>query len=99
MLQSFYNSLYLIVCLLLAVAVVAALIRSITAKNIISRYIGINMLTTCILAVICVLTLLFKENYLPDIALIYSLLSCIAAILLSKIYINLFKKNNKGGKE
>lgn len=98
MIEQAYSYLYIAVCICLGVAVIATLIRSITAKTIIGRFIGINMLTTIVLIVICILTLFFKESYLPDIALIYALLSCIAVILLSKIYINLFKKD-KGGKK
>ncbi len=98
MIEQAYSYLYIAVCICLGIAIIATLIRSITAKTIIGRFIGINMLTTIVLVVICILTLFLKETYLPDIALIYALLSCIAVILLSKIYINLFRKN-KGGKK
>ncbi len=98
MIEQAYSYLYIAVCICLGIAIIATLVRSITAKTIIGRFIGINMLTTIVLIVICILTLFFKESYLPDIALIYALLSCIAVILLSKIYINLFKKD-KGGKK
>ncbi len=98
MIEQAYSYLYIAVCICLGVAIIATLIRSITAKTIIGRFIGINMLTTITLIIICILTLFLKESYLPDIALIYALLSCIAVVLLSKIYINLFKKN-EGGKK
>ncbi|MBO5944428.1 MAG: sodium:proton antiporter [Clostridia bacterium] len=98
MIEQAYSYLYLAVCICLGIAVVATLIRSITAKTIIGRFVGVNMLTTIILIVICILTLFLKESYLTDVALIYALLSCISVILLSKIYINLFKKDN-GGEE
>lgn len=98
MLEQAYSYLYIAVCICLGIAIIATLIRSITAKTIIGRFIGINMLTTITLIIICILTLFLKESYLPDIALIYVLLSCIAVVLLSKIYINLFKKN-EGGKK
>ena len=48
-----------------------------------------------VLIVICILSVFLKEGYLTDVALIYALLSCISVILLSKTYINLFKKDNK----
>lgn len=98
MIEQAYSYLYIAVCICLGIAIIATLIRSITAKTIIGRFIGINMLTTIVVIVICILTLFLKESYLPDIALIYVLMSCIAVILLSKIYINLFQKN-KGGKK
>ena len=40
---------------------------------------------------------IFKEAYLPDVAIVFALLSCIAVMLLCKIYINLFEKK-QGGK-
>lgn len=98
MIEQAYSYLYLAVCICLGIAIIATLIRSITAKTIIGRFIGVNMLNTIILIVICILTLFLKESYLTDVALIYALLSCISVILLSKIYINLFKKDN-GGEE
>ena len=98
MLEQAYSYLYLAVFVGLGIAIIAALIRSITAKTIIGRFIGVNILTTIILIVICILTLFLNEGYLPDIALIYALLSCIVVVLLSKIYINLFKKDNGGEK-
>lgn len=98
MIEQAYSYLYIAVCICLGIAVIATLVRSITAKTIIGRFIGINMLTTIVIIIICILTVFLKETYLPDVALIYALLSCIAVILLSKIYINLFK-SSKGGKK
>ena len=98
MIEQAYSYLYIAVCICLGIAVIASIIRSISAKTIIGRFIGINIVTTIVLIMICILALFLKEAYLPDIALIYALLSCIAVILLSKIYINLFKKD-EGGKK
>ena len=98
MLEQAYLYLFIAVCICLGIAIIATLIRSITAKTIIGRFVGVNMLTTIVLIVICILTLFLKESYLTDVALIYALLSCISVILLSKIYINLFKKDNGGEK-
>ena len=95
MLEQAYSYLYLAVCICLGAAVFATLIRSITAKTVIGRFVGVNMLTTIVLIVICILSLFLKEGYLTDVALIYALLSCISVILLSKTYTNLFKKDNK----
>ena len=98
MLEQAYSYLFIAVCICLGIAIIATLIRSITAKTIIGRFVGVNMLTTIVLIVICILTLFLKESYLTDVALIYALLSCISVILLSKIYVNLFKKDNGGEK-
>lgn len=98
MLEQAYSYLYIAVFIGLGIAIIASLIRSITSKTVIGRFIGVNILTTIIVIVICILTLFFKESYLTDVALIYTLISCISVIILSKIYINLFKKDNGGEK-
>ena len=95
MLQDAYNILYISVLIILGIASLVAMIRSIIGKTIINRFIGINILTTLIAVVICVLALFLDESYLPDIAIVYVMLSCIAVMLLNKLYINLFRKSSK----
>ena len=92
--ENAYTILYTAVLVVLALACVVAMIRSITGKTIINRFIGINILTTLVSIIVCVLALFLNESYLPDVAVVYVLLSCIAVMLLNKIYINLFRKNN-----
>ena len=67
MLEQAYLYLFIAVCICLGIAIIATLIRSITAKTIIGRFVGVNMLTTIVLIVICILTLFLKESYLTDI--------------------------------
>lgn len=98
MLEQAYSILYITVLIGLAVAAFAAMIRSIVSKTMINRFIGVNILTTVIVIIISVLSLFLKESYLPDVAIVFALLSCIAVMILCKIYINLFEKN-QGGKE
>ncbi|MBO7179614.1 MAG: hypothetical protein J6V78_04675 [Clostridia bacterium] len=97
MLEQAYSILFISVLICLGIAAFVALIRSITGKTMINRFIGTNILSTITLIAICVLAILFKESYLPDIAIVFALLSCIAVMLLCKIYINLFEKK-QGGK-
>lgn len=95
MLHEAYNILYISVLIILGIASLVAMIRSVTGKTMINRFIGINILTTLIAVVICVLALFLNESYLPDIAVVYVMLSCIATMLLNKLYINLFRKNGR----
>ena len=97
MLEQAYQILFLSVLVALALAALISLIRTITGKLIADRFIGINMLTTIVVMAICVLSLLFDEAYLADVALIYVLLSFLVVMLLCKIYINLFY--HKGGRK
>lgn len=98
MLEQAYSILFTVVLVCLGIAAFIALIRSITGKTMINRFIGTNILSTITLIAICVLAILFKEAYLPDVAIVFALLSCIAVMLLCKIYINLFEKK-QGGKK
>ena len=98
MVEQAYKILFVTVLIGLAVAAFFVMIRSIVAKTMINRFIGINILTTVTLIMICVLAVFFKENYLPDVSIVYALLSCIAVMLLCKIYINLFERKKGGNK-
>lgn len=98
MIEQAYSILFSAVLVCLGIAAFITLIRTITGKTLINRFIGTNILSTITLIAICVLAILFKEAYLPDIAIVFALLSCIAVMLLCKIYINLFEKK-QGGKK
>lgn len=98
MLEQAYSILFTTTLILIGIAAFFALIRSITGKTMINRFIGTNILSTITLIAICILSVLFKESYLPDVAIVFALLSCIAVMLLCKIYINLFEKK-QGGKK
>lgn len=98
MIEQAYSILFSVVLVCLGIAAFITLIRTITGKTLINRLIGTNILSTITLIAICVLAILFKEAYLPDIAIVFALLSCIAVMLLCKIYINLFEKK-QGGKK
>lgn len=98
MIEQAYSILFSVVLVCLGIAAFITLIRTITGKTLINRFIGTNILSTITLIAICVLAILFKEAYLPDIAIVFALLSCIAVMLLCKIYINLFEKK-QGGKK
>ena len=98
MIEQAYSILFTVVLICLGIAAFISLIRTITGKTMINRFIGINILTTITIIAICILAILFKEAYLPDVAIVFALLSCIAVMLLCKIYINLFEKK-QGGKK
>ena len=99
MLDTAYSYLYISVLILLGIAMLIAIIRSITGKTIVNRFIGINILTTLVAIAICLLCLFLKESYLSDVALVFVMLSCIAVMLLNKLYINLFQKKQSDEKE
>lgn len=95
MIDTAYRILYISVLVCLGVAIIAQLIRSITGKLTIDRFVGINLITTTTVLAIGVLSMFLGENYLPDIMIVYVVLSFLALMILCRLYINLYGK--KGG--
>lgn len=85
-----YQILYFSALIMLGLMIIITLIRTITGKLHVDRIIGLNMTSTMAVIAILILTLLLKEDYIADIAIIYVMLSFISILILCKIYINLF---------
>lgn len=71
----------------LAVCIVMSLIRAFTGKKPADRLVAVNMITTAVIMMTIVLSVLFKESWLADIAAIYALISFVAVIVFSRLYI------------
>lgn len=85
-----YKVLFFVTLSILAVMIIISLIRTITGKVTVDRIIGLNMSSTITVIAILILTVLLKEDYIADIAIIYVMLSFISILILCKIYIDLF---------
>lgn len=98
--EAAYRLLFQGTLIVLAAIAVAALIRTVTGRLTVDKIIGINLISTVVVIAIAVLTVLLKEDYLADIALIYVMISFVTVMLLCKIYINLFASSgNKSEKK
>ncbi|MBR4724907.1 MAG: sodium:proton antiporter [Lachnospiraceae bacterium] len=86
---------------ILLVLVFACFIRAIIGPTIADRIVSINMIGTIIIMIIAVLTVLMKEAWLADISAIYAMISFLAVVVLTKIYIGVYReaKANKLNKE
>lgn len=99
-----YDYLFLITIIILLILLFFVIIKSIIGPKVADRIVAINMLSTIVLMIICTLTIYYKnEGYLSDVALIYCLISFVAILVLSNIFINVNIrkkfKSQKGGKE
>ncbi len=86
----------------LAVMVVLCLIRAIIGPRIADRVVAVNMMGTMVMVIISVLALLLEEGYLVDICLIYAMISFLAVIILTKVYMGVYtewKEHRREGKE
>ena len=94
-----YHYLFWGALLLLGAGLIAVLVYIIRSHLTVDRIIGINLVGTIVVMVIVVLTFLLGEDYLADIALIYVVLSFIAVMMLCRIYINLYQRNQRKEEE
>lgn len=81
--------------IILGLMVFACLFRSILGPSVADRVMAVNMMGTIVIVMIAILTLLLKEGYLADICIIYGMLSFLAVIVLTKVYIGTYVQ--KGG--
>ncbi|MBQ6175315.1 MAG: sodium:proton antiporter [Clostridia bacterium] len=66
--------------------------RAFRGPQVTDRIIAINVIGTMVVIVICILTLRLGEDYLTDVAMIYTLLSFLAVLALCKMYIGTWRK-------
>ena len=82
-----YETLLIIAMAVLGVCLFICLFRAFRGPTPADRVIAVNMTGTIVITMILFLSLLLKEGYLVDIALIYAMLSFLAVVLLCRISI------------
>ena len=85
-----YQAVYMSVLIVLAVLVVLTFIRVIKGPRLADRVVGVNVIGTLTIMMICVLSLMLAEGYLLDVALIYAMISFLAVVVLTKIYLGVY---------
>ena len=58
----------------------------------IERIVAVNMMGTMVMVIIVVLSLLLNEGYLVDICIIYAMISFLAVVVLTKVYMGIYKE-------
>ena len=90
-----YNILYTVVLGVIGVLLIACLIRAIRGPRIADRVIAANMTGTLIVIIICILSFVMNEGYLVDIAMIYTMLSFLPVVLLTKVYMGIYREKHR----
>ncbi len=85
-----YQAVYVFVLIVLALLVVLTFIRVIKGPRLADRVVGVNVIGTLTIMMICVLSLMLAEGYLLDVALIYAMISFLAVVVLTKIYLGVY---------
>ncbi len=94
-----YGYLYTAVLCVLAVLIVLCFIRAIKGPSIADRIVAINMIGTQIIIMIGLVALLIGEGYLADVALIYAMISFLAVVVLTKVYMGVFLERRAQAQE
>ena len=96
-----YSILYNGALIVIGVLLLFTLIRAIRGPRIADRIIAVNMMGTLVVITICVLAFLMNEGYLVDVAIVYTMLSFLAVVLLTKVYMGVYrqKRKEKGDEE
>ena len=96
-----YSILYNGALIVIGVLLLFTLIRAIRGPRIADRIIAVNMMGTLVVITIFVLAFLMNEGYLVDVAIVYTMLSFLAVVLLTKVYMGVYrqKRKEKGDEE
>lgn len=93
-----YDWLFSAAILILVVCMFFVLVRAIKGPEITDRIVATNMLGTMTIMVICILALWLDESYLLDVALIYAMISFLAVVVLTKVYMGVHREHKENRK-
>lgn len=90
-----YGILLIGILIVLAVFVVLCLIRAVIGPRIADRILAANMMGTMVSVMIAILAFLLGEGYLVDICMIYAMISFLAVIVLTKVYMGVYAEKKQ----
>ena len=95
MIEKAYDILFIGSLIIIALFMLLVIIKSIRGPRITDRVVNVNMIGTLVIISICVLTFLLEETYLLDVSFIYVLISFLAVVVLTTVYINSYLEKKK----
>lgn len=96
-LETAYRGLFTAVLIILAILVILCLVRAIIGPRIADRIVSVNMMGTMVIVIIAILTVMLGEGYLADICIIYAMISFLAVIVLTKVYMGVYLERKNAG--
>ena len=94
-LEQAYYVFFSAVLIILAILVVLCLIRAVIGPRVADRIVAVNMMGTMVIVTIAILAVMKDEGYLVDISMIYAMISFLAVVVLSKVYIGIYEEKRK----
>lgn len=86
---------FVIVFILIGFCLLACLIAAIRGPELGDRIVAANVIGTMTIATIALLSYFFKESWLLDVALIYTMISFLAVVVLTRIFIRRYKSREE----
>ena len=80
-----YTVLYSSALVYLAVLMAVMLVRAVRTQGTVNRLIATNMIGTMINAAVLILSARLQESWLIDVALVYTMISFVSVLILSRI--------------
>lgn len=91
-LELIYRYIYISAIVFLAILLLLCLIRAIKGPKIADRIVAVNMMGTMVMVIIAILALMLKEGYLVDICIIYAMISFLAVVVLTKVFMGIYQE-------
>ncbi|WWR15873.1 monovalent cation/H+ antiporter complex subunit F [Lachnospiraceae bacterium JLR.KK008] len=93
------NIVYIGALIILAVMLMLCLLRAILGPHVADRIVAVNMMGTMVMVMISILAMKMKEGYLIDICLIYAMISFLSVIVITKVYMGVYREKKMRKKE
>ena len=77
----------------MGIGILGSMIRAIIGPSISDRIVAINMIGSFTISIIAILSVMLHEGYLLDVCLIYVLISFLAVVVVTNIFINNYLKH------
>ena len=85
--------------IILAVMLMLCLLRAVLGPRVADRIVAVNMMGTMVMVMIAILAIMMEESYLIDVCLIYAMVSFLAVIVITKMYMGVYRERRCRGKE
>ncbi|WP_242856627.1 monovalent cation/H+ antiporter complex subunit F [Butyrivibrio sp. AE2032] len=94
-----FGMFFLICIIVISVMAILCLVRAIIGPKLADRIMAVNMIGTLTIAIIILLSVLLNESMMLDVALVYAVISFVAVMVLTQIYIGIYREKRQLGQK
>ena len=98
-LERAYSGFFSVLLVVLAVFFLLCMVRAVRGPRMADRIVAVNMMGTMVMVAIATLAVMLNEGYLVDICWIYAMISFLAVIILTKVYMGVLAEKIKKGEK